>query len=244
MEHWETLCRGGYCFVYDDTLFRPGTDSFVLASLPRLKPGLRVADLGCGTGLLGFLLFQRQSTLTLTGIDIQGAAVALAQKAAAVNRLDDRMRFLTADLREIRSLLPTGSFDLAVCNPPYYPAASGAFSPITSRSTARSETCCTLDEICHAAAYLLRWGGRFCIVHKPERLTDLICTLRNTGIEPKRLRAVSKTAIHAPSLFLVEAVRGGRPGLTVEPPLALQTPDGMPTNEANAIYFRTQEETL
>lgn len=243
MEHWEALCHGGYRFVYDDALFRPGTDTFLLSSLPRLKPGLRAVDLGCGTGLLGLLLLQRQPDIAVTGIDIQPAAIRLAERAAAENGLADRLIFQTADLRDAKSLFPTGGFDLAVCNPPYYPPASGALSGDGARRTARSEVACTLEDVCRAASYLLRWGGSFCLVHKPERLTDLLYALRESGLEPKRLRFVCKTAGSAPSLVLAEARRGGRPGLTIEPPLILQTADGAPTAEVDAIYFRQQEDT-
>ena len=236
MEHWEALAPGGYRFVYDDALFRPSTDTFLLSSLPRLKPGLRVCDLGCGTGLLGLLLLQRQPALAVTGIDILPAAIDLAQKAAAENGLTDRLTFQTGDLRQ--PVLPAGSFDLAVCNPPYYPPGSGFVSHHDARRTARSESTCTLPELCRAAARVLRWGGSFCLVHKPERLTDLCCTLRETGLEPKRLRWVEQTAASAPSLLLLEARRGGRPGLRVEAPLILRTPGGAPTPEADAIYFR------
>lgn len=112
MEHWEYLKPDGLRFVWDDTLFRPGTDSFLLSSLPKLSAGLRVCDLGCGTGLLGLLLLQRQSELTVTGVDIQPAAVALAERAAAENRLTDRLMFRCIDLRQVRQHFPTGSFDL------------------------------------------------------------------------------------------------------------------------------------
>ena len=243
MEHWEALCHGGYRFVYDDALFRPGTDTFLLSSLPRLKPGLRVCDLGCGTGLLGLLLLQRQPGLTITGIDIQPAAIRLAEEAAVKNGLTDCLTFQAADLRNVKALFPTGSFDLAVCNPPYYPSASGSLSGDSARRTARSEVACTPEDVCKAASYLLRWGGSFCLVHKPERLTDLLCALRENGLEPKRLRFVCKTAGSAPSLVLAEARRGGRPGLAIEEPLILQTPDGAPTPEVDAIYFRQQEES-
>ena len=243
MEHWESLCPGGYRFVYDDDLFRPGTDTFLLSSLPRLKPRQRVIDLGCGSGLLGLLLLQRQPELMVTGIDLQPEAVRLVQKAAAENGLCGHLRGQCTDLRQVKALFPTGSFDLAVSNPPYYPSAGGALSPDDARRTARSEVACTLEDICRASAYLLRWGGSFCLVHKPERLTDLLCALRQAGLEPKRLRMVCQRAADAPSLVLVEARRGGRPGLSVEAPLILQTQSGAPTAEVNAIYFRQQEDT-
>lgn len=236
MEHWENLKPGGYRFVYDDALFRPGTDSFLLSSLPRLKVGMRVCDFGCGTGLLGLLLLQRQPGLFVTGVDIQPAAIRLAECAAVENQLTDRLTFRLGDLRE--PLFPAGSFDLVVCNPPYYPPDSGKMAASTAIRTARSEVTSTLEDICHAAARALRWGGKFCLVHKPERLTDLCCTLRDVGLEPKRLRFVCKQAGAAPSLLLVEACRGGKPGLTIEAPLILQHPDGTSTAEIDAIYFR------
>ena len=240
MEHWERFCPGGLQFVYEDALFRPGTDSFLLGAFPRLRPGLRVCDLGCGTGLLSLLLLQRQRALAVTGVEILPRAADLARRAAAENGLEDRMTVVQGDLRE--PLLPAGSFDLAVCNPPYYPAGSGARPPEEARRTARSEDACSLPELCRAAARLVRWGGDFCLVHKPERLTDLCCALREAGLEPKRLRWVCRTAGSAPSLLLLSARRGGKPGLAAEAPLVLQASDGGPTPEVDAIYFRQQED--
>lgn len=238
MEHWDVLKSEGYRFVYDDTLFRPGTDTFLLSSLPRLKAGMRVCDLGCGTGLLGLLLLQRLPDLFVTGIDIQPEAIRLAEKASAENHLTDRLTFQAGDLRQVKAHFSTGSFDLVVCNPPYYPPDSGRMAGDSAIRTARSEVSCSLEEVCRAAAYLLRWGGSFCMVHKPERLTDILCALRAFAMEPKRLRMVCKTSADAPSLLLVEGRRGGKPGLVVEPPLILQNSDGTPTAEVDAIYFR------
>lgn len=241
MEHWEKLKPGGLRFVWADHLFRPGTDTFLLSSLPRLRPGLRVCDLGCGTGLLGLLLMQRQPDLRIAGLDIQPEAAALARRAAAENGLTERLDFRCGDLRQVRGIFPTGCFDLVVCNPPYYPPAGGKLSADGARRTARSETEASLADLCAAASYLLRWGGKFCLVHKPERLADVLCALRDAGTEVKRLRFVHSRAADPPSLFLAEGCRGGRPGITVEPPLILQNGDGTPTAELNAIYFRNQE---
>ena len=238
-EHWEWLKAGGYRFLWDDALFRPGTDSFLLSSLPRLNPGMRVCDLGCGTGLLGLLLLQRQPELHVSGMDIQAAAVSLANRAAAENGLSGRADFRVGDLRQSRVLFPAGSFDLVVCNPPYYPVGSGKTAAQPARRQARAETDASLPEICAAAAGLLRWGGKFCLVHKPERLGDVVCALREGGMELKRLRFVHPRAGAAPSLLLAEGCRGGRPGVQIEPPLLLQTEDGAPSPELDVIYFRS-----
>lgn len=219
VEHWEYLKPDGLRFVWDDTLFRPGTDSFLLSSLPKLSAGLRVCDLGCGTGLLGLLLLQRQSELTITGIDIQPAAVALAERAAAENRLTDRLTFRCIDLRQVRQHFSTGSFDLVVCNPPYYPPASGKVSADNARRTARSETEANLADICAAASYLLRWGGKFCLVHKPERLTDTArCSAGGGPWNPSGCASSRIDRTQPPSLFLIEGCRGGKPGVTFNRP--------------------------
>ncbi|MCI9461597.1 MAG: methyltransferase [Oscillibacter sp.] len=235
---WEALRPGGLRFAYGRGQFPPGLDSFLLASLPKLKAGMKVCDLGCGTGLLGLLLLQREGALTVTGLEIQPEAVRLGERAVLENHLSGRLTFRLEDLRE--TALPAGSFDLAVCNPPYFPPSSGPPPKGEARRTARTEESCTLEEVCRAAARLLRWGGSFCLVHKPERLADLVCALRESGLEPKRLRFVCVRPERAPSLILMEARRGGRPGLRAEPPLALENADGSPTAELNRIYFREE----
>lgn len=238
-ERWEALRPGGLRFVYGNGQFPPGLDSFLLSALPELRKGMRVCDLGCGTGLLCLLLLQRQRELTVTGLDIQPEAIRLARRAAEENALTDRLDFRLEDLRE--TCLPAGTFDLVVCNPPYFPAGSGPLPQGDGRRTARTELHGSLEEICRAAVRLLRWGGAFCLVHKPERLADLLCALRGAGAEAKRLRFVCPRPDRAPSLVLAEGRRGGRPGLAVEPPLILENPDGSPGAELDRVYFRGDE---
>lgn len=242
MEYCDHLWPGGPCFYYSDALFQPSTDSFLLGAFPRTKPGERVCDLGSGTGLLGLLLLARQRELTVTGVELLPEAVALAEKMAAANGFDHRMVFRQGDLRDTAALPPAGSFDLCVSNPPYFSSGTGAPAAGGARRIAREEETAALADICAAARRLLRWGGRFALCYRPERLTDLLCALRQYGLEPKRLRCVQSRRSLPPFLVLAEARRGGRPGLSLEAPLVLTEEDGRPTAEYQRIYFRNLED--
>ncbi len=237
MEHTDRLWPGGPAFLWDDGLFRPGTDTFLLGAFPRLKRGEEVCDLGSGTGLLGLLLLAREPSLHVTGVEVQEAASALARRTAEMNGLAASLTCLTADLRDPR-LLTAGGFDLVISNPPYFSTQQGATAPDDARRTARSEESCTLEDIFRAARRLLRWGGRLCLVHRPERLCALMTLSSRYGLEPKRLRFVHHTPHSAPSLLLLECRRGGKSGLQVEPPLLLQESDGTEGRELRSIYFR------
>ena len=219
MEKKDHLWPGGPCFYYDTELFPPGTDSFALGYFAHPARGDAVCDLGSGTGLLGTLLLAREETLTLEQVELSAPAVALAQRSFAENGWLARAVFRTGDLRDAAVLPGAGSIDYAVSNPPYFPNGSGASAKDEARRTAREESCCTLSDVCAAAKRVLRWGGRFALVHRAERLADVLCTMRGHGIEPKRLRFLAKSPDAAPSLLLVEGKRGGKSGLVIEPPL-------------------------
>lgn len=238
MEKMEQLWPGGYRLLYDDALFPPGTDSFLLSAFPRLGRCRRVCDLGAGTGLLGLLLLARAPGLEITNVEILPQACRLAERNAAINGLEGSVRCLQADLRDRKALPQAGSFDLVVANPPYFNAADGYTTGRSPRDTARFDTGCTLAEVLSAARYLLRWGGQLALVFPVRRMAELMETARQQGLEPKRLRLVQHSAAAAPSLLLLECRRGGRTGLTVEAPLILTGPDGKPTEEVDHIYLR------
>jgi len=238
VERTDHLWPNGPVFFYDDSLFKPGTDAFLLGAFARPRSGETVCDLGAGTGLIGLLLLARQPRLTLHNVECQEAALALAEKTAAANDL--RVSQHLADLRHLHQILPAGSCDFVVSNPPYFRTGCGPAASSSARQTAREEQSCTLDELCASASRLLRWGGKFALVYRPDRLCDLMCTLRLHGLEPKRLRMVQHTAAAQPSLVLLEARRGGNPGLSLEPPLILRDDAGRETAEVQEIYFRTQ----
>ena len=214
MERTDRLWPGGPVFFYDDTLFKPSTDAFLLGAFARPRAGETVCDLGAGTGLIGLLLLAREPGLTVHNVELQEPPLRLAERTALENNL--AMSQHLADLRHLECVLAPGSMDYVVSNPPYFPSGSGATASGGPRRTAREEHTCSLADICAAAARLLRWGGRFALVHRPERLCDVLCALRAQGLEPKRVKLLSHFPGHPPSLLLVEGVRQGRPGLTVE----------------------------
>lgn len=199
---------GKYILSWPEGVFPLGGDTVALSRFATLRPRWRVCDLGTGSGALLLLLAEREQALSLTGVELEERSVYTARENLKNNGLEGKI--LHADLRE--NPLPAGQFDLVIANPPYYPTNSG-----TSGGPARSEETCTLDQLCTAAARLVKNGGKFALCHRPERLVDLLCTLRVHKLEPKRLKFISHSPTHAPSLVLVEAVRQGRPGLTVEP---------------------------
>ena len=165
----------------------------------------------------------------------QNEAAALCRRNLEENGLDAG-GILCGDLREHRALLKAGAYDLVVSNPPYFAEGSGYAAPDPARAAARDERTCSLDALCAAAGYLCRWGGAFALVHRPERLAEVFAALQKYGLEPKHLRFVQYNAERAPSLALIEARRGGKPGLTVCAPLLLTGPDGGDSEEIREIY--------
>jgi len=224
----------GGLVLRDDGAFPLGTDAILLADFARVSAGEAVCDLGCGCGVIGLLLAARRAA-DVTGVELQPDACETARQNAARNGLTGRFRTVPGDLRGIRSLLPAGTFRAVVSNPPYFPDGAGAAAP-GARGPARTELACSLGDVCRAAAWLLRFGGRFFVVYRPERLADLICALRENRLEPKRIRFVRHRPGAPVSLILLEARSGGRAGLRCEPDLPLCGDDGQPSAEARRIY--------
>lgn len=199
---------GPYELIQPEKGFRLGEDTLRLAAFATLRPGWRVCDLGCGAGPILLLLLGREPSLRVSGIELDGETAALARENLARNNLEGTI--ITGDLRN-SALLPPGQFDLVISNPPWFPLGTGRCG-----GPARAEEYCTLDQLCTAAERLVRNGGRFALVHRPERLVDLCCSMRAHGLEPKRLEFVRHSPAHPPSALLVEGVRQGRPGLAVQ----------------------------
>ena len=237
MTGFDELWPGGPKFLQQEDSFRLSTDSVLLAHFAQPIRAKKILDIGCGAGVLTVLLSHARPEAKVAGIDIQHDSAMLSRCNLQSNGFEPEA-ILEGDIRNFRELYQPGFFDLVISNPPYFPVKGGYNAPDDKRATARDERSCTMDDLCRAAGYLVKWGGTFTVVHRPERLSELLCCLTKYGLEPKRLRMVQHKAQSAPNLILVEAKRGGKAGLAIEPPLILAKDDGSDTDEIEKIYHR------
>lgn len=226
---------GDVVAAVDDT-HRFGTDAMLLSHFAMPCVGEAVCELGTGCGAIALRLAAGGRPSSVHGVDIQPTAIELAQLGAARFVGEPKPSFAVGDWHDPRSLAPAGSFRRVVCNPPYFPAGSGPTNAEEASAIARHEQEDTLDSLCAAAAWLLTSGGRFFLCHRPERLSAVLATLTAHRLEPKRLQAVQKRGDTAPWLFLLEAKKDARAGLTWLPPLVLYTDEGDPTPALREIY--------
>lgn len=218
-----------------------GTDAVVLADFASPRKKDRALDLGTGCGIIPLLWLSEEKTSFVTGVDISPEACTLAEDSARENGWTVRFEVVCADMKKLKGILGTEQYDLVTCNPPYFKDGSGFISPNEGRADARSELACTIGDVCASAAQNLRYGGRFCICHRPERLADVLEAMRKVNIEPKRLRFIEDTEGKAPWLFLAEGRKGGKPSLTVEASLVMKNADGTRTEEMKRIYGKYGE---
>lgn len=229
----EYLGAGITAFVSDSHIF--GTDAVLLADFAAPSKKARCCDLGSGCGIIP-LLWCKKETGKITAVEIQPLAVEQINAAIEFDSLSERLEAVNADLRELKGKVPFGCFDVVTMNPPYKASGAGIESRSGADKIARHETMCSLSDVCAAAKKLLNFGGRLCMCIRPERLCELFCEMRAAGIEPKRLRLVSKLPGKAPWLALVEGRRGGRSGMTVEPELFVYGDSGEYSDEMKKIY--------
>ncbi len=222
MNEYEVLRPGVFLCQNAGQALKLTTDALLLAQFTQPPRQSRIADLGCGAGAVSLLLCAEHPTCSVTGIEQSKAACALALDSCQKSGFTGRFSVLQGDLRQFRALLCPGSFDWVVCNPPYFPAVAGG-------DPARTESGCTLDDVCAAAAWGLKNGGRFSLVYRPERLVDLFVCLREHHLEPKQIQFVRHRAQSPINLVLVCARRCGRPGITYLPDYILYRDDGTET---------------
>lgn len=211
------------------------SDSLLLADFSAPKSTDTVCDLGTGCGIIPMLMYRDFHPAHITGVELSEAACELFLKTLSESGADC-ITCVNADLRELKSIVPANSCDLVTVNPPYKKQGAGHINTSDERRNTRHEYSCTLSDVCNAAARLLRWGGRFCICQRPERLCDVFAAMREAKIEPKAMREVAERPGGAPSLVLVAGTRGGKSGLRLLPPLYIKDADGGFSPEADRIF--------
>lgn len=235
-ERLDDLHRNGYKIIQNEKTFCFGMDAVLLSGYACVKEGERVLDLGTGTGIIPILLAGKTRGRHFTGLEIQHTSADMALRSVSYNHLEDRIAIVEGDIREADKYFAPASFDVVTSNPPYMTGQHGLVNPDAAKAIARHEICCTLEELIAQAARLLRVGGRFYLVHRPFRLAEIISKLVAYKLEPKRMKLVYPFVDKEPNMVLIEALRGGKPRITVEKPLIVYREPGVYTDEIYDIY--------
>lgn len=213
-----------------------GTDAVLLSHFAKIKSRDKALDMGTGCGIIPFLWLRDKRINNVCCLDIQQNAYEQVCCSIEQNGVDGRITPFLGDLRKIDELFAAESFSLVTMNPPYKPVGTGIESLSESARIARHEVCCNIEDAVKAAVYLLKYSGRFCMCHRPERLVDTIEIMRKYKLEPKRLRFVQDKASDQPFLFLIQGQKGAKPFLRVEPQLIIKKENGKFTDEMLEIY--------
>ncbi|MBR4961601.1 MAG: methyltransferase [Clostridia bacterium] len=212
-----------------------GTDAYLLAAFLRTSGKAAAAELGGGTGVLSLLALTKRKADRTDVYEIQPEFAVLCRRNAALNGLDDRMNVFCGDVREIRG---EQKLDLVYSNPPYMKGDCGRENAVSAMNIARREVHGSIGDFCAAADRLLKHGGTFAVVYRPDRFVDLVCAMRENHLEVKRVVFVYPSAGDRPCLVLAEAKKGASSGLVMAPPLLIYDgPDKKTyTSEMNRIY--------
>lgn len=235
-ERIDDLQRNGYRIIQDPERFCFGMDAVLLAGFADKAAGERLLDIGTGTGILPLLMEARTGIPHLFGLEIQEESADMAKRSVRLNGLEDKIEIIAGDIREADGLFETASFDVITCNPPYMIGQHGLQNAEKAKTIARHEVCCTFRDIAGMTAKLLKPGGHFYLVHRPFRLAEILVTLHDCRLEPKRMQLVYPFADKEPNMVLIEAVRGGRPRMSVEKPLIVYQSPGEYTPEIYDLY--------
>ena len=208
-----------------------GTDALLLAGYIKGKYE-NGAELGSGSGIISMLALTRGKVKRVRAFEVQERYADLTRRNAELNSLIERLTVECADVREVKRV---GEFDLVFTNPPYMKTSSGFANLEDGKNIARHEVFGTIDELCASASKMLKFGGTFAVVYRPDRLTDLICAMRAARLEPKRITFVHARRGAQSSMVLIEAKMGGKSGDVLTRPLIIYDESGEYTADMNYI---------
>ena len=214
--------------------FKFGTDAVLLSDFAKDIHSEHTLDLCSGTGIIPFLLYGKSKTKKYTLVEIQKDIAKMAKKSVELNLLCDNMKVVCEDLKNAVSVFGKRQFDLITCNPPYI--RDSVMNENDSKTIARHEVMCTLEDIIKVSSELMKTTGRLAMVHRPSRIAELLYLMKKYKIEPKRMRFVQKTPSAPPILVLVEGLFGAKSDVIVQNPLILYNEDMTETSELKEIY--------
>jgi tRNA1(Val) A37 N6-methylase TrmN6 len=234
----------GLKIIQRPDMFNFSLDSTILAYFVTInKSAKRIMDLGCGNGYIPIFLTLRTTAL-IDGVEIQNEAYELALRSVELNKLEKQITLYLADMKEIYKTVGVCQYDIVTCNPPYFEYKESSLTKLSTYQTiARHEIKVNLDEAVHSAYLILKDKGIFAMVHRAERLLDVLTSFRNNGIEPKRLLFIypKKTSNTALAIF-VEGIKSNKHGnLKVLPPLYVYNEDDTYTKEILKIFNYAKE---
>ena len=220
--------KDGFCF---------GVDSVLLSDYAKgIKKNSKVVDIGTGTGIISILLCKKTELSKIYGIEIQSDVAEMATRSAKLNNLQDKFEVINTNIKDVLEVLEPHKYDAIVTNPPYKKVNTGVKSIDQKQLISRHEVECTLEDIIEKSSKLLKDLGEFYMVHRAERLVDIMCLLRKYKLEPKNIRFVHSRANEKPSLILIRAVRSAKEFLKIDKPLVIYKENGEYTDEILEIY--------
>ncbi len=219
--------------------FSYGTDAIFISDFS--KPKGRVVDLGTGTGIIPLRIANNPQVDKIYGIEIQDQVAKLAQENIQMNKLEDKIEILNMDLKNLGQVFAKSSIDTVITNPPYMKAGGALINSQENFALSRHEIACRLEDILSISSYLLKPLGKFYLVHRPDRLVDIIYNMRKYKIEAKYIRLVQARVNQKPNLVLIEGVREGKPDLKFHDPLIVYNEDGSYRDEIYEIYGMKEE---
>jgi tRNA1Val (adenine37-N6)-methyltransferase len=235
-ERLDDLQRNNYKIIQNPNKFCFGMDAVLLSGFAKVKPGERVLDLGTGTGIIPILLEGKSQGEHFWGLEIQEESAHMAQRSVAYNNLQKKIDIVIGDIKEASNLFGSASFDVVTSNPPYMNDNHGLKNTNMPKAIARHEIFCTLEDVISEGSRVLKENGRFYLVHRPFRLVEIMQVLTKYKLEPKRMMFVHPFIDKKPNMVLIEAVKGGKPMVKIEPPLIVYKSPNVYTQEIYEIY--------
>jgi len=235
-ETLDDLTRDGMKVIQSKNGYRFSMDSVLLAHFAEVNPGDEVLDLGCGCGVISFLLASREPSCRITGLEIQPELADRARRGAEFNGVAHRIDIINGDLRQVELFSGNRRFNLIVANPPFWRRGEGRPNPDREKLIARHEVESTLEDYVDAARRLLVGGGRLAMVHRADRLLEIANTCAQKSLALSRIRFIHPYLNRDANLLLVEAVKGTKARVRILPPLVVYNSDGSYTEEIFRIY--------